>query len=484
MRLRLALCYGALTAGVVVLACTYGYAVHSRTHYEQLDGSMQAAAVHIAAELALASTPGARDTVISAATSLGVVIRLIDAPPGFVGQYRDAGAPSIDPGWLRRATPGPAYPPLATLAPVVHTHADVGGRFTVFAPPSGARWRVFHLPATPSRPGIAAVAPLEGLDASVTTFGHVMVLSGLVGTFVTLVMAWWMAARLLRPVVSLTETAEEIARTRAFDRRVALPGAGGNAHHAQHAQHDELARLSSTFNRMLASLEQAYAGQQRFVADASHEIRAPLTAIIGNLELLTRSVPDAERAVALIEARREADRLARLVADLLTLARADARARVIRTDYVAMADVVSDALRDARHLLRGQVLSVDAIDHVVVTGDRDRMLQLLLILVDNAAKYTPAGGQLHIALRRVADGGRTAAALSVRDSGVGIAPEDLPYVFDRFFRSDRARAREPGGSGLGLGIAQWIVEQHRGTITVDSTLGVGTTVRILLPAVE
>lgn len=406
-----------------------------------------------------------------------MLIRLIDGPPGDGGRHRDSDTPLIAPEWLRRAASAPAYPRIAALAPSAHTQPDVGGTFTVFTSAPRTRWRIFYLPGAPMLPELVAIAPLGPLDASVRAFGHVMVLASLVGTSVALVMAWWLAARLLRPVVSLTETAEEIARTCAFDRRVPPLGSEGRA---EGERRDELARLSATFNRMLASLEQAYAGQQRFVADASHEIRTPLTAIIGNLELLARPVPEAERSVALTEARREADRLARLVADLLTLARADARATPVRADPVALADVVSDALREARHLIRGQVLAVDAIDEVTVTGDRDRFLQLLLILMDNAAKYTPAGGRVHIALRRVVDRGRGAAELTVRDTGVGISPEDL-HVFDRFYRADRARAREPGGSGLGLGIARWIAERHGGTIALESTLGVGTTAYVVIP---
>ena len=465
LRLRLALCYGAMTTGVVVLACTYGYAVHSRTHYEQVAATFW--------RVASADTPGRRDTVLAAIPPFGLAVRLIDPPSGYAGRAGSGTAPPFDAAWARAATPAPAYPRIATLAPAVHLAHRMGGTFTVFRVASGERWRVLVMPRAASRPALALASPLRALDASVSSFGRFMMVVGAVGTLVTFGMAWWMAARVLRPVAVLTQTAEAIARSRTFGRRVPAAPAGGR-------RRDELGLLASTFNRMLASLEQAYDAQQRFVADASHELRAPLTAIRGNLELLRRPHGDAERAVAVDEASRETERLGRLVSDLLTLARADAGVAPLRREVVALHEVVTDAMREARHIVRGQTLSIDALEPLVVRGDPDRLLQLLLIALDNAAKYTPAGGRVGVALRRV--GG--AAEITVRDTGVGIAAEDLPHVFDRFYRADKSRSRELGGSGLGLSIAQWIADAHGGTIALDSTPGVGTVVRTQIPIAE
>jgi signal transduction histidine kinase len=279
--------------------------------------------------------------------------------------------------------------------------------------------------------------------------------------------AWLVAGRALRPVAALTATAEAIARSRSFRRRV--PAEGGR---------DELGRLAATFNEMLGSLDGAYQAEQRFVADASHELRAPLTAIQANLELLERrpDLPPEARREAVAEAGREARRLAALVADLLALARADAGV-ALRREPVELDRVLLDAAAEARHLGRGPRLEVGALEPVAVQGDRDRLRQLLLILLDNALKYTPPAGQVTVGLRR--DG--TAAELFVRDTGVGIAPEHLARVFERFYRADAARARDPGGSGLGLPIARWIARQHGGDVSLASEPGRGTTATVRLP---
>jgi signal transduction histidine kinase len=231
---------------------------------------------------------------------------------------------------------------------------------------------------------------------------------------------------------------------------------------------------------MLASLQQASDAQQRFVSDASHELRAPLTIIQANLDLLERmpALPAEERAEILGEASRETHRLSQLVADLLALARADAGIALQRR-RVELDRVLLEAVGDARHLARGQRLEIDALEPVVVSGDPDRLRQLLLALLDNAVKYTPAGGRIGVALARDS----TNARLTVSDDGVGIPATDLPHVFDRFYRADPARSRDPGGTGLGLPIARWIVEQHGGDITVTSEPGEGTQVRIQLPVI-
>jgi signal transduction histidine kinase len=268
-------------------------------------------------------------------------------------------------------------------------------------------------------------------------------------------------------VAVLTETASAIARSRELAHLVPLPPG-----------QDELGQLAATFNEMLASLEEAHRAQQRFVADASHEVRAPLTAIQANLELLERvpDMPPGERQEAIGEASREARRLARLVADLLALARADAGV-TLRHQRVELERVALAALGEARHLAREQQLGVERLDPALVHGDPDRLTQLVLILLDNACKYTPAGGQVTLAVQR---NGAT-VELRVSDTGVGIGPADLPHVFERFYRADPARARDPGGSGLGLAIAQWIVQQHGGEITLASAPGQGTTVTVCLP---
>ena len=217
--------------------------------------------------------------------------------------------------------------------------------------------------------------------------------------------------------------------------------------------------------------------QKRFVSDASHELRAPLTAIQGNLELVQRfKMSQADQEAALAEAAGEAARLGRLVGDLLALARGDAGA-TLRLERVPLKAVLLEALDGVRRGDQAHHFGVGRLQEVYVQGERDRLKQLATILLNNAVKYTPAGGTVRLEL--VQSGNR--AVFRVQDSGIGIAPQALPHVFERFFRVDESRNHRSGGSGLGLSLARWIVDQHGGGIDIQSQPGVGTTLTVSLP---
>ena len=215
------------------------------------------------------------------------------------------------------------------------------------------------------------------------------------------------------------------------------------------------------------------------MADASHELRAPLTTIKGNLEFIMRAsdlTPQA-RGEAVADALSEAERMERLVADLLTLARADA-GQPMEAREVRLHDVIADLWREVLPRGKDVQLAIGRLDEVTVTGDADRLKQVGLALLDNALKYTPAGGRIQLSLWRHG----AEAVLQVEDTGIGLDPEDLPHVFDRFYRADKARARDDGGTGLGLAIAKSIVERHHGTIEVESTPGQGSVFTVRLPS--
>jgi signal transduction histidine kinase len=282
-----------------------------------------------------------------------------------------------------------------------------------------------------------------------------------------------MTGATLRPLERLIHTAESVGSSRDLSRRVATPGSD-----------DEVGRLAVTFNRMLSRLQASDAhlretleSQRRFVADASHELRTPLTAIRGNAGML-RSVAEMspeDRAESIEEIHREAERMSRLVGDLLALARADA-GRELRREPVNLAALVRGVAAQAARLSDGREVAVDAQGPVAVAGDPDALRQLALILLDNAVKYTPPGGRITVRL----DAGDGEARLTVADTGIGIAAEHLPHIFERFYQADPARTE--GGTGLGLAIARWIAEQHGGHIEVDSTPGQGSTFTVSLPA--
>jgi signal transduction histidine kinase len=265
----------------------------------------------------------------------------------------------------------------------------------------------------------------------------------------------------------VTKTARSISRSGDLGRRLEQP-----------RTLDEVGRLAQTFNEMLARIEGLFRAQQRFVADVSHELRSPLTAIRGNLDLLERGAADdpAARQEALGAMDVEVQHMSRLVADLLTLARADAGVP-IEKQPVELDTILLDVYRHARLTAQGVTISIANEDQVTVQGDPDRLKQLFLNLTDNALKYTPAGGRVTLAWER-ADGW---VRVAVADTGIGIAPENLPHLFERFYRADKARSREQGGTGLGLAIAKWIAEAHGGKILVESQVGKGSTFTVLLP---
>ena len=276
-----------------------------------------------------------------------------------------------------------------------------------------------------------------------------------------------MAYAALRPIDRVTQTARAITQAEDLSRR--LPAIQSQ---------DELARLTDTFNEMLGRLETLFQQQQRLVADVSHELRTPLTTLRGNLDLLKRglhalSAEDVRDMLMTMEG--EMTRMSRLVSDLLLLAKADAGVELERQP-VELDTVVLDVYRQALMMADGVRIELGHEDQAVVWGDRDRLHQLLLNLVDNAIKYTPAGGMVRLSLYRQ----QGWVQVSVSDTGAGIAKEDLPHIFERFYRSDRARTRQSGGAGLGLSIAKWIAEAHGGQLTVESELGKGSTFTLWL----
>ena len=468
LRLRLAVWYGSLTGLAIALVCMVAYAMHSRAHYDELDTALASAAEHIAEEYVMADQPAERAAAMASTIAPGLVMRLIGRDGRVVAE--SAAAAVLPPLDARALVGGPSVPPfdpVAALAPPLAMSLPGHGTFGLAVDATGERWRLHALPISDPDQVLIVASPLGRLDASIGRFRTLMAALALLSSAATFAASWLLARGALRPVAVVTATAGAIAHARSFDRRVEVP-----------TRQDELGQLATTFNEMLESLEQAYRSEQRFVGDASHELRAPLTAIQANLELLERR-PDmspAERQEAVAEASHEARRLTQLVADLLALARADAGV-AIRRAPVELDRLLLDVLSQVRHLVHGQRLGVATLEPSLVVGDEDRLRQLLLIVLDNALKYTPCGGEVTVGLVR--SGQR--AEVTVSDTGVGIPPNELPRVFERFYRADPARSRDPGGTGLGLPIARWITEQHDGSINLESEPGRGTRVIITLP---
>lgn len=253
---------------------------------------------------------------------------------------------------------------------------------------------------------------------------------------------------------------------------------------AESGQHDEIGRLAGSFNHMAGELEQSFDRQRRFVADASHELKTPLTALEGEVEMMLLGADGgnpATRQRLLLSMEREIGRMARLVSDLLTLSRSDdPRSYPLRQQQCDLRPLVGEVGEQLAHAASQHTVACDLpTQPVVVSGDPDRLRQVLLNLGDNARKFTPAGGHIRLSLC-VAE---QQAVVSVCDDGPGIAAADQPHIFERFYRADSARTRGAGGGGAGLGlaIAQAIVLAHRGTISIASNPSQGATFTVRLP---
>jgi signal transduction histidine kinase len=279
------------------------------------------------------------------------------------------------------------------------------------------------------------------------------------------------AGRAFSPINRIIDQVEAISDGRSLHRRLAIGAAG-----------DELARLSATLNAMIGRLETSFGALRRFTADASHELKTPLTVIRADVERsMSPHASSNDKAVALEEALQQVTRMADLVDSLLTLARADEGRFDLYREPVELGPLVREVVETARLLGEEAAVTIGApvIDDALVQGDSTRLRQLFLNLVTNAIKYTPRNGRVDISLSN--DG--TTAQFTVRDTGIGIAAADLPYVFERFWRADRVRSRasERGGFGLGLAISQWIAQAHSGALTVQSKLTRGSTFTVTLP---
>ncbi len=316
--------------------------------------------------------------------------------------------------------------------------------------------------------GVLQVAmPLRSVDETLQNLLEILLIGGGVGLLLSILGGIFLSGRALAPVARVTETSRRIAATEDLKERLPPP-----------RTRDEVGRLVLTFNEMLERLQSLFQTQQRFLADVSHELRTPLAAIRGNLEVLLRGAQEDPNMLqeSLADIEREVGRLSRMVADLLTLARAEAGVHLERRP-VELDRLLLEVYREARHLAQGVEVRLGSEDQVQVLGDADQLKQLLLNLVDNSLKYTPAGGTVTLSLYR----DDSWAYLSVADTGVGIAPQDLPYIFERFYRGgDRRRVRRTG-LGLGLAIARWIAQEHGGDIQVESRPGQGSTFTVRLP---
>ena len=407
----------------------------------QSNVEMTSRRMDIVQAIQMSTTWGVRDLLVRVFDAGGTTIY---QSPSLAGQL-SAGPPDVAPGRITFRTASGVQDEDVRLAA---TAIDIHDR----------------------RYAVELVQPVTMGERSLARFGRMLVLVIPLALVLATLGGYWLSGRALAPVTQITNDARRINATNLFDR-LAVPPA-----------HDELRELSETLNAMLGRIDRSVSQLRQFTADASHELRAPLALIYTAAEFsLRRERPREDLVEALEKILRESRHTTSLIDSLLLLARADSGADGLQAPVsINLSLLCQDAADRAAELAAAKGLSVSTdlgSTPVVVDGDETALRRLLLILVDNAVKYTPAGGRVDVRLAGAAD----AAVIRISDTGIGIAAADLPHVFDRFWRADKVRSRATGGTGLGLAIARWIVDRHRGTIVVSSEAGEGSTFTVTLP---
>lgn len=494
VRVRLTLWYMLLLALTLIVFSSGLYLVLARGLYQQVDDGLRLMAGQFLGtinvdngQLSLETNQGEDETATLA--ERGLLVRIVDAH----GRVVDSSGPFRD---------------LRFLPPVVTETLQVPPTFmTVDAPGEAASVRVYSVPYEENGRVYGLVQIGQSLETVQTTL-HSLLLVLALAVPVTLALAslggLFLAGRALAPIDDITRAAQRISAEDLGHRlNLSLPD-------------DEVGRLAGTFDDMLARLDNAFRRQRQFTADASHEMRTPLTVMKGDIDVTlnrTRSVAEYQQVLADLE--EEVDRLIRLVEDLLFLARADSSHPLVNSEPLDMASLLQAIVEQMRPLAeaKGQTLTCQVPDALPMHGDADKLIQLFLNLLDNAIKYTPPGGTVSVravmTLAREGDGlaapptrrpalpqpvrppapqalsvpgvGPPMLVIEVSDSGPGIPPEHLPHIFERFYRADEARSRAAGGLGLGLAIGRWIVEAHGGVMEVQSAPQHGTTFTVRLP---
>ncbi|MBK9183288.1 MAG: HAMP domain-containing protein [Ignavibacteria bacterium] len=318
---------------------------------------------------------------------------------------------------------------------------------------------------------VTAAYPAAEVDITLRRLFSLMLYSLPVALILSVGMGWFIAGRSLRPVDVITRSARQITASN-LGLRLPVPPSD-----------DEIARLTETLNDMIARLETSFAQIRQFTSDASHELKTPLAILMGELEVaLRRPMREDEYRATLASCLEEVERLTQVVQGLLELSRAETGQVTIDRAPIRFSALVADVCDDV--MLMAETKRIDVTTHIEpnisVTGDRVRLHQALLNVIENAVKYTPANGSVRVELG-VVDG---RARLVVADSGMGIPADQLPFIYDRFFRVDKARSKNIHGTGLGLSIVKWIVDAHDGTIEAMSAEGKGTTVIVTFPLRE
>jgi heavy metal sensor kinase len=455
-RLQITAWYLALFSALFVLFSLFLYATLDRALRNRFDEMLgvegrSAAALFQSEMQELKGDESAAATEAVREMSVRDVVLAIFAGPRLLASNNSAPAQILHDLMQTAAgvAPGTAF--------AVPQYSEAGGRAVVHA--QEAAGRVYSVVALSSQQSIAA-------DLAII---RRILYIGLPLLFLAAALGgYWLATRSLRPLQVMAEQARSIT-SRNLSRRLEIGPSS-----------EELEALVRAFNELLARLDSSFDLMRRFIADASHEMRTPVSVIRGEADVaLDRERSPEEYRDSLAIVHDESKRLSRLVDDLLNLARADAGHNVLRIGNLYCNDLLAECCRSVQQLAAAKNIALEwrSDSDVEYRGDEALLRRMLLNLLDNAIRYTAPGGKIAVSLERTDN----SFAIRVADTGIGIAPEAAPHVFERFYRGDEARSREAGGFGLGLSIVKWIAESHRGSVELTSAPGAGAIFTVRLP---
>ncbi|MFN7929111.1 MAG: ATP-binding protein [Blastocatellia bacterium] len=463
VRVRLTFWYVLIFAVLLGAFSFLLYSLLARDLHQHLDQAVLSHARTAAAGFQGQMLENNNDAVVATAHTLlefrphNAYLAVLNAERQLGANYYDEMSMPTGAAVLQEAIPA-AWLQAASTAPVLRTVAGFGG--------AGGRVAVMPIPA--SEFFVVVAQSQAEMQQQLRTMRRIFALSLPLMLLIAGLVGYFLARQSLAPIAAMSEQAENITAHNLHER---LPVENPR---------DELGRLATVFNALLARVQRSFSSLREFTADASHELRTPLAIIRGEADVALsqpRSPLEYQETLAIV--RDEARRLSRIVDDMFALARADAGGQQLHRAEFYFDDLLAECCRAVQTLAASKSIAVqcETLSDVEFCGDEELLRRMMLNLLDNAIKYTPSGGRVNLAL----DVTDTEIELRVRDNGIGIPAEAVAQVFDRFYRVDKARARAEGGSGLGLPIVKWVAEAHHGSVQVESYPGLGSTFVVRLP---